>query len=238
MNKKTFVANWKMQFTFHQAIDFVKTNINTLDTLSQLSEKEIILCPSFTELYPVALLTSDTHIQIGAQNVSSFAQGAYTGQVCATSLAEIGCTYCIVGHTESRTFLQETNEDIARKCTELFSQGIIPIICIDEENFESQLNLLFNDINKFGEEQEYIIAFEPQGAIGSGNLPSFEHLRAMFTRLYDLCKAHTNRFRLLYGGSVHPDNAAQLLDIEHVNGLLIGGASLKIEFFEAIVQSH
>lgn len=237
MNKKTFVANWKMQFSFHQATDFVKTNIERLNTLSQLPEKEVIVCPSFTDLYAVTLLAHDTTIQIGAQNVSAFAEGAYTGQVSATSLAEIGCTYCIVGHSEARRFLHETSEEVARKCTELFAQGITPIICIDEETFETQLSLLYALLAQTDGDQEYIIAFEPLGAIGTGNVPSLEHLKAMFMRLYALCKAHSNPFRLLYGGSVHPDNAAQLLGIEHVDGLLIGGASLKIETFEAIVQN-
>lgn len=237
MTKKTFVANLKMQLPFHSAIDFVKTNITALDTLSHLPEKEIILCPSFTELYPITLLTSDTRIQIGAQNVSAFAQGAYTGQISAISLAEIGCTYCIIGHSEARTYLHETNEDIAQKAAQLFAQGITPIICVDETIFESQCIELFELLIQTDPEQEYIIAYEPINAIGTGNVPSIEHLSKVFAKLNTLCKTHSNPFRLLYGGSVHPENAAQLLTIEHIDGLLIGGASLKIESFEAIVRN-
>ena len=237
MAEKLFVANWKMQFTFHQATDFVKTNFERLKVLSQSPEKEIVLCPSFTDLYAVSLLLQNTSIQIGAQNVSEATSGAYTSQISATSLAEIGCTHGIIGHSESRRFLHETNEIIARKCAELFSQGITPIICIDEETFESQLTLIFNLLLQIKNNQEYIIAFEPLGAIGTGNIPNIEHIRAMFSRLFTLCSKYTNRFRLLYGGSVNPENSRSLVAIEHVNGLLIGGASLHIDSFEAIVKS-
>lgn len=237
MTKKTFVANWKMQLPFHPALDFVKTNIKQLSALTQLPEREIILCPSFTDLYPIALLTGDTQLQIGAQNVSAFAQGAYTGQISAVSLAEIGCTYCIIGHSEARTYLHETNEDIAQKAAQLFAQGITPIICVDETIVETQFIELFELLVQTDHEQEYIIAYEPIGAIGTGNVPSIEHLSKVFAKLNTLCKTHPNPFRLLYGGSVHPENAAQLLTIEHVDGLLIGGASLKIESFEAIVRN-
>lgn len=237
MNKKTFVANWKMQLTFHQAIDFVKENIDQFSILAKQSDREIILCPSYTELYPISLLTSDTHLQIGAQNVSPYSHGAYTGQVNASSLAEIGCTYCIIGHSESRAFLHETNEDVAQKCAQLFAQGIIPIICLDEAIIESQFVELFELFTQSDPEQEYIIAYEPISAIGTGNIPSIEHLNKIFKKLNTLCKNHPNPFRLLYGGSVHPDNASQLLTIEHIDGLLIGGASLNIDTFVAIVQN-
>lgn len=237
MTKKLFVANHKMQLSFHQELDFIKTNIERINALSRHPKTELVLCPTFIELYAVALLTSDTLAQIGAQNVSAFTSGAYTGQICATSLAEIGCTYCIVGHSEARTFLHETSEEVVRKCTELFAQGITPIICIDEETFETQLSLLYTQLAQTDGTQKYIIAFEPLGAIGTGSVPSLDHLKAIFARLYDLCKSHTNPFRLLYGGSVHPDNAAQLLAIEHIDGLLIGGASLNIDTFEAIVHN-
>lgn len=248
MTKKTFVANWKMQLSFHDALDIFKNNIERLDTLSRLPRTELVICPTFTELYSAALLTSDTRIHIGAQNVSSFAQGAYTGQVCATSLAEIGCTYCIVGHSESREFLHETNDDIAKKCTQLFYQGITPIICIGESQethqqkktlayLEQQLEPIFQAIDQTDAKQEYVIAYEPVWAIGSGNIPAIEELETIFVHLYTICKTYPHTFKLLYGGSVHPENAHKLLTIKHINGLLIGGASLHVDSLEALIRN-
>lgn len=247
MPKKIFVANWKMQLSFHEALDLIKDNIERLDQLSRRPSCELVICPTFTELYSAALLSADTRLHIGAQNVSGHTKGAYTGQICATSLAEIGCTFCIVGHSEARSYLHETNEDVATKCNELFAQSIIPIICIGEteQAFErnetlaylhEQLAPVFTSIDTSDAAQEYVIAYEPIWSIASGNIPSVEHLASVFAHLHTWCKQYPQQFRLLYGGSVKPDNAASILKVPYVNGLLIGGASLDINNLDAIMK--
>lgn len=238
MNRSLFVANWKMQFSFHQAASFIKTNIGRLSALAQLPDVEIVLCPTFTDLYAAALLVQDTKVMIGAQDVSRFESGAHTGQVSALSLAEIGCTYALVGHAESRRLLQESCADITQKCERLFAQGIIPIICVDQETLEEQLASITRLLIQVDPELPYAIAFEPAGAIGTGNVPDKDYLQTVFKQLEELCSQNPQPFSLLYGGSVRPENARELLAIKQLIGLLIGGASLDIANLEAIVTQY
>lgn len=131
MKHFTYVANWKMQLSFKQSLEFCEQNFDGIEKLCSPSS-DIIVCPSFDALHMIATLTSDTHVGIGAQDCSEHAAGPYTGQVQAQSLAEIGCTHCIVGHSERRIYQGETNEHVGDKVSVLLKEQINPIVCIGE----------------------------------------------------------------------------------------------------------
>ncbi len=249
MSKRIFVANWKMQLSFDQEVSFAKQQY---DDLAKLAHNDtVVLCPSFTALHSLAQQFKNSTVHIGAQTVSRHPSGAYTGQVSAQSLKEAGCTYCIIGHSERRNYCHETNVDIAHKLKELLKQQIIPIICIGEtkeqheqqqtyEILEQQLEGVLQVIaDDHHEIEQYCIAYEPVWAIGTGIIPTTQELAHIFAWLHEQCSAQTQTsVNLLYGGSVNPDNAHAILKIAHVNGLLIGGASLDIHKLKTIMQPH
>ncbi len=129
MNDFLYVANWKMAKEFNKALEFVKDNKDELTELAQTNN--LVICPSYVSLYPIIQELQNTNISIGAQDCSAFATGAYTGQVSAASLKEVGCSYCIIGHSEGRQYNHETNEEITQKLELLLKNNLQPIICID-----------------------------------------------------------------------------------------------------------
>ncbi|MEX0849583.1 MAG: triose-phosphate isomerase [Candidatus Dependentiae bacterium] len=250
MGKKMFVANWKMQLSFDQACAFAHNHLEGLKKVADQSQSEIILCPSFPALYNVKQILKNTKVHIGAQTVSRHGSGAYTGQVSAQSLAQTGCTYCIIGHSENRKYQHESNVDIEQKCKELLKQNITPIICIGEskEAFEQkktynilneQLEFIYTAITELNHHvKHYAIAYEPIWAIGTGIIPEVAYLTEIFAWLHTQSRKQTDtRFSLLYGGSVNAQNAHNILSIKHIDGLLIGGASLDFATFEHIIKN-
>jgi len=197
----------------------------------------------------MAQLLRNSLLAVGAQNCSEHIQGSYTGQVDALSLAQAGCTYCIIGHSESRAYCHETSEQIARKITCLLQQNIMPIICIGETKgdyeqgrtyavLEQQLlpirEVLIAHANS---NTSYIIAYEPVWAIGTGIAPSTEYIAQVFSWVCEYCTEYLpdTTIRLLYGGSVNENNAADLKKISGINGFLIGGASLDVQKLQKII---
>ena len=248
MSKRIFVANWKMQLSFDQSIAFARDHHADLVTLAE--DNSVVLCPSFPALHSLATQFKNTSLYIGAQTVSRHASGAYTGQVSAQSLKEVGCTYCIIGHSERRHYCHETNIDIEHKLKELLKQNITPIICIGEtkeqheskqtyELLERQLERVLQIIaDAHNEIDSYCIAYEPVWAIGTGIIPTVDELTQTFAWLHEECTAKTEApVTLLYGGSVNPDNAQSILNIAYVRGLLIGSASLSFDKFKRIIAN-
>ncbi len=248
--KKLFVANWKMQKTFDASRAFACTYLENFKLLGQSEHRQIVLCPSFPALSNLNQSFKETNIKVGAQTVSRHNKGAYTGQVSAQSLAEAGCAYCIIGHSETRKYQHESNIDIEHKCKELLKHNVTPIICVGEsrKNFEQQqtfeileeqLALVLQAIADHNHDIEhFVIAYEPLWAIGTGVVPEYTYLEQIFTWLYKECTKHTQTsFSLIYGGSVDATNAQDILNIAHINGLLIGGASLDFDSFSAIINT-
>lgn len=239
MQQKLFVANWKMNKPFSEALSFsqeYKSGLNELST----DRKEVVVCPSFPALFPLAQLFADTMVSIGAQNCSAHEKGSYTGQVSAHSLKEVGCEYCIIGHSEQRNYCGQTNEEIAQKTAQLVRHEIQPIICIGESEQEYKdkkafdiLTTQLKPIIPQLKDKPCVIAYEPVWSIGTGIVPEASYLAEVVawvkTQVPDSC-------RLLYGGSVDDENAAQLLQIEGIDGFLIGGASLDFQKFQKIVS--
>jgi triosephosphate isomerase len=244
-----YVANWKMNFSFNQSTNFCTNNNNALQKLA--STDDIVVCPSFDALAPINNLLKNTDIMIGAQNCSEYALGAYTGEVSALSLAEIGVNYCIVGHSERRIHYGETTEQIVKKIYLLYAANIIPIICIGETHndfiekktvtvLEQQLQPILAAITQQEQKKNHIIiAYEPVWAIGTNIIPEQEQLIDVFTQITNLVHAHlpNHTIQLLYGGSVNQNNSAQLKKIPHINGFLIGGASTQFDQFKNIITT-
>lgn len=246
-----FVANWKMKLNFDEELRFVADNYEDFLSLSKTPDTQIVLCPSFLGLYPISQIFKETDILIGAQNCSKHLNGAFTGQVSAESFNFLDCKYCIIGHSESRKYFNETNSDILQKLSNLIYCKISPILCIGESDAElesgkifevlgTQLEELFKKINDLNI-PEYLpinIAYEPIWSIGTGKIATLDHLETVFSWLYNqVQKASTEvNWQLLYGGSVDLKNILQLKKIENLNGFLIGGSSLNFKEFEKIVK--
>jgi triosephosphate isomerase len=245
--KYLYIASWKMNLSFNQSIDFCTKNKDALQQLAQTAD--IVLCPSFIALAPIANMFKNTSIAVGAQNCSEYATGAYTGEVSALSLAEAGVTYCIIGHSERRVYYNETTENLIKKIYLLYAANIIPIICIGESHHDFLDKKTFTVLTQqlepillaIAEQQHHnkhiIIAYEPVWAIGTGIIPEQQQLNTTFAWLAELIHQHLPDYtvQLLYGGSVNQDNIIELKTISHINGFLIGGASTDFEQLKNII---
>lgn len=242
--KHLIIANWKMQRPYAQATAWGQRHKEKLVQLTQTSERSLVICPDFTALAKMTDTFKETPIAIGAQDCSPHQAGAYTGQVSAQSLKDIGCTYCIIGHSETREAHHETDAVIAQKLQQLIAHAIVPIICIGEteaaykngqthDTLRTQLAPIIDAAR--GEQTPISIAYEPIWAIGTGNAASPEFLHDIFTFLAQECSPLKN-VCFLYGGSVAPENYASILKVSGVNGLLVGRASLEIENIEKLLQ--
>lgn len=244
MRKKLFVANWKMNKSLTASLDFCTIHKTSLEKLT--NHAEVVLCPSFPALFSMFQMIKNTKIRLGAQTCSSHEKGPYTGQVNAQSLKEVGCHYCIIGHSEQRRDAHLTNEDIAKQATRLLDVGIEPIICIGEskETFmnhttkavlEHQLHPVLKAIQSFN--QPVTIAYEPIWAIGTGIIPEDAYIQDIFIWLTHILQEKLqSTWRLLYGGSVNPDTIMSFKTVTHLDGFLIGDASLNFQKFEKIVS--
>jgi triosephosphate isomerase len=248
VNQKTyFVANWKMNCTPHAACELAQIYCDESNAL-HAERSEIIICPSFDALAICVHIVAQSSIKVGAQTVSPFPLGAHTGQIAAESLAEIGCTYAIIGHSERRQECHETNEQITKQAKELISHGVTPIICIGETEdqfktgngisvLEAQLAPLLSVLKK-ASMPNLIIAYEPVFAIGTGIIPDPGYLKKMFGWLSEYLKTNlpNQQYTLLYGGSVSDTTIESLKGVGEIQGFLIGNASLDFQKFQKIVS--
>ena len=254
MNQKNtlFVANWKAQLTFNQALSFAHENQKDLISLASYKNIDLVLCPSFDALSCVEKLFSDSDVKIGAQDCSFYRSGAHTGEVLAESLAQLGCTYCIIGHSERRKSFNETDDSIALKIQRLFENNLTPIVCIGETKEEreknvtqkvlqQQLSAIFDGFSsKETNSHSLCIAYEPIWAIGTGVTPKKDALELIINWLVNLCSQAIPHIqvKILYGGSVNEKNAASLTAIASLDGLLIGGASIDFQKLNKIVSLY
>ena len=225
---KFIVANWKMNGTIAEKDAMFKELSKTK------TKNKIIMCMPFT------LLNGENQgITTGAQDVSNHENGAYTGDISATMLKEMGAQYVIVGHSERRLYHNETNELVRAKATMAIKSGIVPIICVGETMEEKNAGHTISVIKKMllesiPENGEYIVAYEPRWAIGSGLTPTTNEIVTAVKAVFD---SLPTPIPILYGGSVTANNAHDIVSIPYVDGLLIGGASLKIDTFLPIIKS-
>ena len=218
-------------------VDWQKDNSN-----QNSAKLKIALCPSYPFLTPAKLKLQNSSISVGAQDVSEFDSGAYTSEVSAAMLVEMGCDFCIVGHSEARENLYQNDEKINKKLTQLIKSNIIPILCVGEsleirekgKEKEFVLNQLKNSLKGLNP-KELIVAYEPIWAIGTGKTATSKQANEMHEAIYDLLKSLSlKNFSVLYGGSVNQDNAKELFSMPKIDGALVGGASLKAQSFKEI----
>jgi triosephosphate isomerase len=244
------VGNWKMNKTASEAAAFIRSLVSKLPGNSNV---DIVLAPPFTALESVrtALGPSST-IELGAQNLHWESHGAFTGEVSGPMLRDVGCTYVIVGHSERRRFFGEQDGDIQKKVRAALAHGLRPILCIGESLEEretdrtdvivtDQLTVVLTGLTA-NELSTVTIAYEPVWAIGTGRAATTEQAvavhRSIRARVAQGWSHDTaSRMRILYGGSVTPQNAESLLFTEEIDGALVGGACLKVDSFATIIAA-
>lgn len=242
----TVVCNWKMYFSYNQTHTWIETHKKDLISLANQSAQTIVLCPSSENIMQIQQAFEETHVFWGAQDCSNKNSGAYTGQYSAQSLKELGCTYCIIGHSERRIYQHETSELIAEKLEQLLNSTIIPIVCVGEtahEHNQKATNItLKNQLKplldkKKNNKSPWIIAYEPVWAIGTGNIPTPAEIEKAFTQIILLStEANISPLpQLLYGGSVSSETINNLKQVNGCDGFLIGGASTDFQELKKIV---
>ncbi len=247
MSRKQYcVANWKMNLTSTEGVNFI-LDLVSKDIMS--ASAKIILCPSFTGIIPAVEAAKDCRIEIGAQNVYFEPEGAFTGEVSTAMLKDAGCQWVILGHSERRHIFKEDDQTIARKIQRALRDDLKIILCIGETLeqreagqtdalLKSQLKSAIENISVIPEDG-FCIAYEPVWAIGTGktatpDLAADAH-RLIRDNLTDM-GLPGETVSLLYGGSVKPENAKELIKTDGIDGFLIGGASLKSEAFCQIYE--
>ncbi len=244
---KLIIANWKMQFTHSEALSWLNTHIPDLEIDLATAHNKLIICPSYTEL-PILAARSTTHISWGAQDCGAYERGAYTGDVSVLSLKELGCTYCLVGHSERRRHHGETDALIAQKVALLIKHGIEPVICVGEsleernngatlEVLERQL-LSIRELMKKNGYTKISIAYEPVWSIGTEQVPRAHDISAIFSWIRSFTRKHVEQSTivLLYGGSVN-ERTIKDLGLSMADGFLLGKASLEYEVLKKIILS-
>ena len=250
--RKPFVAgNWKMNMDCRASVELAERLASgSAETASQRAT--VAVCPPFVYLQTVTKALNTSNIAVGAQDLYFEANGAFTGEISVSMLKDIGCIYCLCGHSERRHVIGETDELINKKVAAAISGGLLPILCVGEllaEREASQTNEVVTRQLKEGlsglsaeKLPAVTIAYEPVWAIGTGLTATPEQaqevhalVRKLLGQMYDETLAED--IRILYGGSVKPANAAVLMSQKDVDGLLVGGASLKADDFLAIIQA-
>ena len=249
MRGPIIAGNWKMNKTVRQAVELVE---EIKPMVSDVREVEIVVCPPFTALEAVSKVLPGTNIALGAQDMHWELEGAFTGEISSEMILTVGGKYVILGHSERRTYFGETNETVNKKVLSALQCGLKPIICVGETLQQREAGTTKDVVRDHvdgalkglsaGDVPQIVLAYEPVWAIGTGLTATpaqaeevHAFIRELLTDLYDGTLAQ--KIRIQYGGSVKPENAAQLFGQPNIDGGLIGGASLEADSFAAIVKS-
>ena len=243
-------GNWKMHTDVVDGASLVAEIIERTESLALAAD--LVLCPPFTHLAVAATQLSRCAISLGGQNMHQAPEGAYTGEVSARMLLTSGCRYVILGHSERRTYYEETNHSVNEKVKSAIAAGLTPILCVGETLEERETGRTEQVVAEqvrmglSGAKPEtadgLVLAYEPVWAIGTGRVAKPDqadrvhgHMRAVIADMFD--DDFAGRIRIQYGGSVKPENAGMLMSCPHIDGALVGGASLDASSFEAIVRA-
>lgn len=248
MRKPIIAGNWKMHKTAGEGAKLVQ-EINALT--SAVQDVEIVVCPPFTTLTAVAGAVAGTNIGLGAQNMHWEDKGAFTGEIAPGMLKDIGCTHVIIGHSERRQYFAETDQTVNNKLKAALKAALKPIVCVGETLAEREANAtekvvgvqVKGALEGLSAEQVagLVIAYEPVWAIGTGRTASADDanavcafIRRTVAEMFGQLSADS--VRIQYGGSVKPDNVAELMAKSDIDGALVGGASLEADSFSKLVK--
>jgi triosephosphate isomerase len=241
-------GNWKMFKTCTEAVEAAG---QLAKLTSDITETDIMIAPTYTSLALVSEKVKGSNVNIGAQNLFWESQGAYTGEISAEMIVSTGCSHVIIGHSERRQYFGETDESVNKKINAAIKAKLVPVMCIGETGSERDKDQTFSVLDKqikmglegfLSEDLKYlIIAYEPVWAIGTGKTATSGQAQEVHHFLRSLLKKNFGKnlagsIRILYGGSVKPDNIAELMSMPDIDGALVGGASLDPETFSKIVH--
>jgi len=244
------VGNWKMYKTIQETADFCRRLKEELAAL-QSKGVEVAVAPPFTALNAAVQSLKGASIFVGAQDVYFAESGAFTGEISARMLTDAGCRFGIVGHSERRQYFHETDDSVNKKTAALLKEGLVPIVCLGETLAERQGGVTFSVVERQAREglkgvqvkgaKELVIAYEPVWAIGTGQTATpqqAQEVQAFIRKLLGQIFSPSvgQGIRILYGGSVKPENIAELIAMEDIDGALVGGASLEVKSFAQIVK--
>ncbi|MBI2523212.1 triose-phosphate isomerase [Candidatus Woesearchaeota archaeon] len=247
--KALIAANWKMNKDIKEAVSFVKSFEKLIKNAKNI---DIVICPPFTLFSELNQLLKNSKIKLGAQNMHFEDKGTFTGEISPLMLKDAGCEYVILGHSERRQYFNETDDLINKKVKSALRHNLKPILCIGEtlqqrdnnktrEIIENQLINCLNDINE-NEIKNLVVAYEPVWAIGTGKNAAPEQaeevhkfIRSLLLKIYN--KKISDNARIIYGGSVKPENIKCLMKMKNINGTLVGGASLDPKSFAEICNA-
>lgn len=241
-------GNWKMYKTIAESVALVN---DLKKSCAGVADREILVCPVALSIPAVHETVKGSSIKLGAQNLHWEVQGAFTGEMSAPMIKAAGCDYVIVGHSERRQYFGETDQSVNKKMKAAFKAGLVPIVCVGETLQERESNNAFKVVERqvnegvsgltAQESAQLVIAYEPVWAIGTGKTATPQQAQEMHAFIRKLLSAmyggeKAQIIRILYGGSIKPDNIDSLMAQADIDGGLVGGASLKAEDFTRIVK--
>ena len=248
MRKKLITGNWKMNKTPDQARDFFRDFLPLVDGHDR---DKIVVCPTYLAVDAAVAATKGSNVAIGAQDLYWQTEGAFTGEICGSMLVAVGATHVIIGHSERRQYFGETDDTVNLKLKAALEAGLVPIVCVGEVLEEREAGLTddvlrrqcLRAFNKVSAKKAVtlVVAYEPVWAIGTGKtatpqMAADAHAIIRAEAAESFGQEFADKLRILYGGSVKPENAQVLMSEEEIDGALVGGASLDPKSFAAIVK--
>jgi len=250
LRKPLIAGNWKMFKTVREAVETARELVQ----LTASVNVDVMIAPPFTALAPVADVVKGTSVALGAQNLFWKNEGAYTGEISPVMLSDIGCKYAIIGHSERRQYFGDTDESVNAKIRAALEHKLIPVFCVGETETQREAGETFSVLDKqvskglegFSPETLsgiLVIAYEPVWAIGTGKTATIDQVQEVHAFLRSLVEKRIDNLlaktvRILYGGSVKPDNVTEIMNMPDVDGALVGGASLSAKVFNSIIHFH
>lgn len=248
MLRPLIAGNWKMNTTVNQGADLV---MKLRELIKGVDEVDVVIAPPFTSLYHISHLVADSPIRLAAQDIFWEKSGAYTGEISPEMIKDAGCRYVIIGHSERRQYFNETDETINKKVVAAIRHDLMPIVCVGETLEEKEAGKTISRVRSQvrgalaglagGAVKGISIAYEPIWAIGTGKTASPQEAEEVHNSLreliFEMFEADSAKgIRIIYGGSVKPDNIDILMAQPNIDGALVGGASLKAEDFARLVR--